>query len=85
VENNKIYQTTLMKFKLMRFRCKISFSAFMKNKTISELFFEQILASYDLMVASGEIIETNMQSLLSSSLFFDRVCYHSLRETIKTM
>ena len=37
------------------------------------------------MLKSGEIIENKLQSLESSELFFDRVCYHSLRETIKTM
>ena len=35
-EENSINQTTLMKFKLMRIRSKISFQAFLKKQTIAE-------------------------------------------------
>ena len=57
----------------------------MRNQTILELFLEKILATYNIMLASGEITEDKMQTLQSSELFFDKVCYQSLRETIKTM
>lgn len=36
-EKNKIYQATLMKFKILKIRSKISLMAFEKNKSVSEL------------------------------------------------
>ena len=41
-EQASMKKTTLFKFKLMRIRSKISFSAFEKHMTIAELFLNQI-------------------------------------------
>ena len=37
-ERHAVMMTTLMKYKIMRIRAKISFSAFRHKKTINELF-----------------------------------------------
>ena len=40
----------------MRLRSKISFTAFVENKTINELFLNQIRKTYNALVQQGEII-----------------------------
>ena len=54
-EDAAIKRTTLFKYKLMRIRSKISYSAFEKNMTIPELFFNQIQTSFQHFVKLGEI------------------------------
>ena len=41
-----IKRTTLMKYKIMRVRAKISFMAFKKNMTVFEMIFDQIMKSF---------------------------------------
>ena len=45
-ERHQIKRTTLIKYKIMRIRAKISFIALQKNKTVFELILEQIMKSY---------------------------------------
>ena len=40
MEKHMIKRTTLMKYKIMRIRAKISFIAFKKNMTVFELIFD---------------------------------------------
>lgn len=41
-----IKRTTLLKYKIMRIRAKISFMAFKKQMTVFELIFDQIMKSF---------------------------------------
>ena len=52
-----------MKYKLVKIRNKISFSAFMKNMTISELWYSQILSSYRTLVENNQIPEIKRHKL----------------------
>lgn len=45
-EHHKIKMTTLMKYKIMRVRAKISFMAFKNSKTVPEMIFDEIMKSY---------------------------------------
>jgi hypothetical protein len=45
-EIQSVFKATLFKYKLMRIRSKISFSAFEKNMTIYELILNQIKNSF---------------------------------------
>ena len=49
-------KSTLLKYKLLRLRCKISFEAFVQFKTISELFIIKIRESYQDMVSLNEFV-----------------------------
>ena len=49
-------RSTLLKYKLLRIRCKISFEAFVQSKTISELIITKIRDTYNDWVALNEII-----------------------------
>lgn len=46
----------MLKYKLLRIRCKISFEAFVQSKTISELIITKIRDTYNDCVALNEII-----------------------------
>ena len=48
-------EESIKKFKLLRIRMKISFSAFEKNMTINELFYRTILSSYNNLMKEGKI------------------------------
>lgn len=54
-EQYSILRSTCFKYKLMRIRCKISYQAFICNKTIPELLMSQILNTYDDLVFLNEI------------------------------
>ena len=51
----KVIKKTCFNYKLMRFRSKISFTAFIKNKTIPELLIGQILNTYNDLLLLKEI------------------------------
>ena len=53
-EQYSILRSTCFKYKLMRIRCKISYTAFICNKTIPELLMSQILNTYDDLVFLNE-------------------------------
>ena len=38
---------TILKYKIMRIRIKISYYAFMKNQTVAELIMNQIISTYN--------------------------------------
>ena len=46
IQKQKLYTRVLLKFKIMKARMKISFSAFEKQITIKELFYRQIIKTY---------------------------------------
>ena len=54
-EYYSILRSTCFKYKLMRIRCKISYQAFITNKTIPELIMSQILNTYDDLIFLNEI------------------------------
>lgn len=53
-EIHQIKRTTLLKYKIMRIRAKISFIALKNNKTIFELFLDQIMNSYVMLARLKE-------------------------------
>jgi hypothetical protein len=50
-----IIENTIVKYKVMKWRMKISFIAFEKRKTIKELFLEAIMKSYMSLFDTGRI------------------------------
>lgn len=54
-ERHSILKTTLIKYKIMRFRSKISYMAFKKKRTINELFLLQIQSTYSMLIKNREI------------------------------
>ena len=46
LRENKLYLSTLKKFKLMKVRMKISYSALVKGMTVKELILDSILETY---------------------------------------
>ena len=54
-ENMKLVKATLLKYKLFKFRSKLSFMAFKKCQTVPELILRQIKASFDYFVQIGHI------------------------------
>ena len=55
VESMKLVKSTLLKYKLLKFRIKLSFMAFKKCMTIGEMILKQIKASYDYFISIGHI------------------------------
>ena len=51
-----IMKSTLLKYKLLRLRCKISFEAFVQSKTISELIIRKVQDTYNDLVTLNEFI-----------------------------
>ena len=45
--DQQVMRKAVLKYKIMRVRIKMSYYAFMQHKTIEELIFGQILASYN--------------------------------------
>ena len=54
-EQYSIMNSTLLKYKLMRFRCKISYEAFLQTKTITELIITQIHKTYEDLMKLNEM------------------------------
>ena len=51
----KVNKSTLTRYKVMRFRSKLSFSAFVRCITIEEMFLIAILKTYQIQVAQGDV------------------------------
>lgn len=46
---------TIVKYKILRIRQKISFSAFMKRVTVLELIFNSVIRTHDFLINEGSI------------------------------
>ena len=84
-EINSINQTTLMKFKLMRIRSKMSFQAFIKKQTILENIMQSILDTYDLLIKLGEKKETQKMKQMNDRGIFDSIMKDSLLSALRTV
>lgn len=49
-------RSTLLKYKLLRLRCKISFEAFVRFKTVSELVIMKVKDTFNDLVALNEFV-----------------------------
>lgn len=76
IELESIHKTTLFKYKLMRIRSKISFCAFKKNMTISELILKQIAVSFEHFVKLGEIKLTEHEQNMGKKELYDQICFN---------
>jgi hypothetical protein len=65
-----------MKYKVIKFRMKISFIAFVKCMTIKELFFRQIIKSHQILFKEGKIPMTLLEIYQQQDCVFDDFIFY---------
>ena len=63
-QKQELFSRVMMKFKVMKIRMKISFHAFESRITIKELFYRQILKTYQVFFKSGSYSMNFLQLFL---------------------
>jgi hypothetical protein len=70
---NAIIENTIVKYKVMKWRMKISIMAFEKNKTVKELFLETIMKSYMSLFDQGKIPIRVEELFRQQDIVFDNI------------
>ena len=79
----ELVRKTYLKFLILKVRFKLSFEAYLKNFTISELFVRQISASYTELGKIGEICIKIPTSTIDE--YFEEIIYGDLDKCFKTL
>lgn len=53
----QIFKSTLARYKIIKFRCKLSFTALERCLTIKEIFHIAILKAYQIQVSQGDVFD----------------------------
>lgn len=69
----KVNQSTLTRYKVMRFRSKLSFSAFVRCITIEEMFLIAILKTYQIHVAQGDVTHQVEYTPEANKMFSEQI------------
>jgi len=74
IVKHEIMRKTFIKYKILRIRQKISFSAFMKRLTVLELLFNSVIRTHDFLLNEGSIPQYDPQFEQKQEIF-DTILY----------
>ena len=80
-----IYRTTLMKYKLIRIRCKISYLAFAQKMIISEFLLSKLVDSYIQLVKNDEFPMKKMDEYGIDTEIYEKLFSNNIGSFLKVV